>query len=120
MKRSIALSELCVNCIIGILNYERENPQNLLIDVDIQYNFQKAVQTENIQETIDYTVLAKSVENLLIEKKYLLIETAAENLVDMIHQMWPMIQSCQICIKKPQAVPKAKYASVTVKKEFFP
>ena len=119
MKRSIVLYELCVNCIIGILDYERETPQDLFIDVDIQYDFQKAAQTENIDETIDYTALAKSIENVLIEKKFFLIETAAEKLVDMIHQTWPMIHACKICIKKPQAVPKARYASVTVKKEFL-
>ena len=43
-----------------------------------------------------------------------LIETLAEQGCQLIFQTWPIVQRCYIKVKKPAAVPQARYAAVSV------
>ena len=53
-------------------------------------------------------------ENLLITKKYQLIETAVEAIADLLFQKWPRLEKCSIQIKKPSAIANADFAAVKI------
>ena len=113
MQGSIGVSDLKVNCIIGIYPHERTLEQNLFIDIQIKYDFQKARQSENVIDTIDYAKVADIVTDLGVSKKYQLIETYAEDAAQKILDQFS-IDEVFIRIKKPGAVKNAAYPYVEI------
>lgn len=66
----INISSLTFDCIIGILDFERETPQKVILDISFEYDY------NNSSSFIDYSIIAKDVENIMIEQKFELLEDA--------------------------------------------
>lgn len=113
MIGSIGISDLKVNCIIGIFPHERTIEQNLFIDIKIKYNFQHARKSENVKDTIDYGNIAEIVSQLGISNKYQLIETYAEDTAQKLLEVFK-IEEVYVKIKKPGAVKNAAYPFVEI------
>ncbi len=114
MIGTIEIQNLKVQCIIGIHPHERIQKQALFIDIAFDYDFEKARNSEHVEDVIDYTSVANQVKQLLIEKQYQLIETAAEEIAALLFHQWESIRQCNICIKKPKAIPDADFASIKI------
>jgi dihydroneopterin aldolase len=113
MQGTIGISDLKVNCIIGIYPHERKVNQDLFLDITIKYDFQNARKTENVNDTIDYANLAEMVTNLGIKKQYQLIETFAEDAADLVLNNFS-VNEISIKIKKPGAIKNAAYPFVEI------
>ena len=113
MIGSIGISDLKVNCVIGIYPHERTIEQNLFIDIKIKYDFQHARQSENVKDTIDYAQVAEIVTSLGVKNKYQLIETYAEDAAQSILETFK-IDEVYVKIKKPGAVKNADYPFVEI------
>lgn len=113
MQGTIGISDLKVNCIIGIYPHERNVTQDLFLDITIKYDFQNARKTENVNETIDYAKLAEMITDLGIKKKYQLIETYAEDTADLVLNHFP-VNEIFVKIKKPGAIKNAAYPFVEI------
>lgn len=111
MIGTIGVKDLKVSCIIGIYPEERIKTQDLFIDIEIQYDFKTASQSENVADTIDYANISEDIINLAITKKYQLIETLAEDSAQLILKQYD-VDTVKIVIKKPGAVPAAAYPYV--------
>ena len=108
----IILEDLKVSCIIGIYPHEREAVQDLFLTVKFKMSFQKASETEQVSNTVDYDLIAKSLTIWIQNSEFQLIETIAQKGCQKILTEFTLIQSCSILVKKPQAVHQAKYAGV--------
>lgn len=113
MIGTIGISDLKVNCIIGIYPFERNIEQDLYIDLTITHDFKNAHKSENVNDTIDYANLAESITNLGISKKYQLIETYAEDAASLVLTQFK-VDSITIKIKKPGAVKNAAFPFVEI------
>ena len=71
---------------------------------------------DDINETIDYTKIAEMATQLGISKKYKLIESFCYDLNNLFLDTFKIIQQSKITVKKPNAIPKAKYAAYSMKK----
>jgi dihydroneopterin aldolase len=61
-------------------------------------------------------VLTERLEAWIRREKFKLIETLAERACELLCKEWPQLRRCQETIKKPAALPKARYAAVTVER----
>ena len=113
---TISLVDLEITCIIGILPYERVKEQNILLDIDLDVDFGDSSYTDDINETIDYTKIAELATQLAISNKYKLIESLCSDLNKLFLDTFEIIQNSKITVKKPNALPKAKYAAYSMKK----
>ena len=113
---SIKLKNLEIPCIIGIYPHERDNIQSIYLDVEVYTDLKKSALSDNIKDTLDYDSLAALATKLAVEKKYQLIETFAHEFTDGILTNFSEEETCKVTVKKPDAVPKAKYAAVTMEK----
>ncbi len=111
MIQTIGVKELKFNCIIGIYPHERVKPQELIVDIEMEWDFHKAIESENVKDTIDYAQVAEDVKNLAIEKEYQLIETFSADAANLIMKKHNPLSIC-ITIMKPAAIPDAKYPFV--------
>ena len=113
---TISIVDLEITCIIGILPDERVKEQTLLLDIYLDVDFGDSNIADDINETIDYTKIAEMATQLAISKKYKLIESFCYDLNNLFLDTFKIIQQSKITVKKPNAIPKAKYAAYTMKK----
>ena len=90
----IHIDALTFNTIIGLLDFERNKPQKVTIDLKISYEYEN-------QNFINYADIVILIENELQLKKYELLEDALLGLKYEIHTKYPQIKTLKIKITKP-------------------
>ena len=113
---TISIVDLKITCIIGILPNERVKEQTLLLNINLDVDIGDSTFADDINETIDYTIIAEMATQLAITKKYKLIESFCRDLNNLFLDTFKVIQKTRITVKKPNALPKAKYAAYSMKK----
>lgn len=109
----IVIKDLEVDCIVGVRKIERKERQKVFVTVEIYTNTEKAAKSSNIKDTINYSSIIKNIKELIINKKYLLLETMAEDIAKMILKD-KKVNEVRVSVKKPKAVNKGKYAAVEI------
>lgn len=112
----IAIQDLKVRCIVGVNPHERKVEQDLFVDLRIDTDFADAAHSDQLSHTVDYTAMASLLTDWIRREKFLLIETLAERACALLCAEWPQIRRCRVTIKKPAALPQARYAAVTAEK----
>lgn len=113
----IAIQDLRVRCIVGVNPHERKVEQDLFVDLRIETDFAEAARTDHLDHTVDYTAMAALLTSWIRREKFMLIETLAERACALLCERWPQISRCRVTIKKPGALPAARYAAVTAEKK---
>ncbi|MBA3815661.1 MAG: dihydroneopterin aldolase [Parachlamydiaceae bacterium] len=114
---SIGFEKYRINCLIGIEPHERINEQEILVDVKVAINCSGVIKTENIQDTVDYMLLAKICKEMAREGRYQLLETYVSKVLEEmmlrfdLHSVW-------MRVKKPSALPGADYTYVEMQRDF--
>lgn len=80
----IFLSQLSVECIVGIWDWERRVKQTVIIDVELAADIRKAAATDHIDDTIDYKRVAKRLLTFVGESQFQLVETLTEAIAKVI------------------------------------
>jgi len=93
----ISIEDLTFQCIIGILDFERTKPQDVLLNLFIEYNYK--------DEFINYAEVVKLVKRTMKDKKYLLIEDALSDLSQIIKNNFSKINTLHLKITKPSILP---------------
>ena len=113
---TISIVDLEITCIIGILPNERVEEQTLLLDINLDVDIGDSAFLDEIDETIDYTIIADMATKLAVTKKYNLIESFCRDLNNLFLETFQVIQKTNISVKKPNAISNAKYATFTMEK----
>ena len=95
----IHIERLEIFCIIGVLDFEREGHQRVLLDLEIEYCYTK-------EEFLDYSKIASTLEVHLKREKYLLLEEALLGIREMLFVDFPMIKTLHIKLSKPDILPR--------------
>ena len=99
----IHIENLKFETIIGILDSEREAPQEVVIDLTATYAF-------NNEKFIDYAIMVGLIKKDLLQQKYGLIEHALIGLKKKLLEHYPEIKKLSIKIAKPNIMPSCKVA----------
>ncbi|MGE4510854.1 MAG: dihydroneopterin aldolase [Sulfurimonadaceae bacterium] len=89
----IHIENLKFQCIIGVLDFERTSPQDVILNLTLDYTYQDSY--------INYAEVVALLKNTMIEKKYLLIEDALIALVPLLRSRFPLIEKLFLKITKP-------------------
>ena len=117
MLGTTGLHNLRIDCIVGIHPHERENPQPVFLDLEIDYDFAPAAKSDAIQDAVDYDEVVKMVTELIQSGRFQLIEAMAEAVAAMLLEKVPVIECVRLEIRKPAAVPSADNSFVRVERE---
>ncbi|MEK6869810.1 MAG: dihydroneopterin aldolase [Nanoarchaeota archaeon] len=114
-KDKIIIKDLEIECIVGVRKRERKEKQKIYVTIEIYTNTEKAAKSSNITDTINYSSIIKNIKRLVTNKKYLLLETMAEDIAKMILRN-KNTNEVKVLIKKPKAIGKGKYAAVEIER----
>lgn len=117
----IALHDLRVFAYHGVNPEEKQYGQSFFIDVEMTVDFAAAVCADDIDNTVSYAKVAKTLTRVLTAQRFDLIEKAADAAADAVLLEYPAVQHVRLLLKKPDAPMKAQcaYASVEIEKERY-
>jgi len=100
---TIHIEDLIFDVIIGLLDFERDKPQRVIINMEASYEY-------NNQDFIDYADIVFLIQTELKEKRYELLEDALLGLKSLIVSTYPHIKSLTLKIAKPDILPQTTVA----------
>jgi len=99
----IHIEALTFEVIIGLLDFERDRPQRVIVDLSAHYDYTD----ENF---IDYADMVFLIQTELQEKKYKLLEEALLGVKRRLYTTYPQLQTLSLKISKPDILPKCTVA----------
>lgn len=90
----IHVEALEIECIIGLLPFERKNKQKVIVDIEAQYKY-------SLGSFIDYSKIVEDVSSHLIEEEYELLEDALLGIKGLVFRNFSDVLKLQIKISKP-------------------
>jgi len=109
----ISIVDLEVFYRVGVPDAEREQPQRLLLTVEMEADFSAAARSDGIADTIDYFAVTQHLLKFGDGRNWKLIEKLAADLGEMVLSEFKP-QSVSVEVKK-FIIPQAKYVSVFLK-----
>jgi len=95
---TIQIEQLQFDAIIGVLDFERDRPQRVRIDLKAIYDYQPG-------KYLDYAEMVEAIKIHIITQKYALLEEALEGLNATLLATFPAIETLHITIAKPDILP---------------
>lgn len=96
----IRIQKLTFDAIIGILPHERETPQNVVVSLRLDYDYDG-------ESFINYADVCDFIEHDMQNSCYSLLEDALESLCEKIKMNHPAITKMRLKILKPDILPNA-------------
>ena len=100
---NIHIEALEFDVIIGLLDFERDRPQRVIIDLEASYDYSD-------EEFIDYADMVFLIQKELKEKRYKLLEEALLGVKTLLSTTYPQIQTLRLKISKPDILPQCSVA----------
>ncbi len=100
---TIHIEALTFDVIIGLLDYERDKPQQIIVDLEASYDYSDG-------EFIDYADMVLLIQNELKQKRYTLLEDALEGVKSILYTTYPQFKTLSLKISKPQILSQCTVA----------
>ena len=110
---TIEIVDLRVRAIIGTHSWERKNKQELIVNLSLQYDAQKASLSDNLKDAIDYEQIAKIIIQTVKSSNCLLLEKLAAKIINKL-KSYKALQGISLRIDKPQALADARLISYKI------
>ena len=94
---TIYIEDLTFDVIIGLLDFERDKPQRVIINLEADYDYAN-------DQFIDYADMVLLIQSKLKEKRYKLLENALLGLQKLLYTTYPQLTSLTLKISKPDII----------------
>ena len=99
----------------GVLPCENENGQFFYFDIEMYLDLNKAGNSDNIEDTVNYSKVYDLVTFIVGKEKFRLIEKLAATIARSILEEYAIIDRVKVLVKKPNAPIKGEFDWVGVK-----
>lgn len=113
---TIFLHDLRVETIVGIWDWERKIRQTVSIDLEMAADIRSAAASDSIEDTLNYKLVSKRVQQFVAESSFQLIETLAQKIAEVVLAEFDM-PWVEVRVSKPGAVRGAKDVGVKIRRE---
>jgi dihydroneopterin aldolase len=113
---TIFLYDLRVDTVVGIWDWERKIRQTVSIDLQMGADIRRAAATDDIENTLNYKLVAKRVQQFVEDADFQLVETMAEKIATLVLDEFDM-PWIEVRVSKPGAIRNAKNVGVLIRRE---
>jgi FolB domain-containing protein len=99
----VIIKDLVARGIIGVNDWERENPQEILINISLYTDIHKAGKTDSLDDSVDYRTISKQALSLAESAKRLTVEALATDLAKLCLRQTG-VEKVIVRVEKPGAV----------------
>lgn len=105
-----------VRCIIGVNDWERTQPQDIVIYISLHTDTRRAAETDDLADCVDYDQVAQGVRTLAEKSSRHTVEALAEDIARFCLRQGGL-QKVTVKIQKPGAIREAGSAGVEIERE---
>jgi len=116
MADQIEIKDLLVRAILGINDDERENRQDVVINLTLETDTRRPGRSDDIRDAVNYRTIAKRVIDLAEESRYFLVERLAEEIA-RVCLADERVQRVRVSVEKPSALRFARSVGVTIMRD---
>ena len=98
MKFALQALELSVK--LGITSEERAEPQMVLLDLDYEYDVSKAIESDDISDTLDYQQIYDAIKSFVGEKEWDLIEKLHVDMKKTLIESFSAMENVKLTLTK--------------------
>jgi FolB domain-containing protein len=111
----VFIKDLVARGIIGINDWEREKPQEILINITVFTDTRAAAESDDLADCVDYRALAKKIQEHAESAARFTVEALANDLADICLEQkgveWAIVR-----VEKPGAVRFSKSVGVEIER----
>lgn len=111
----ITITDLLARGIIGVNDWERQTPQDILINIVLYVDTRQAAATDNIEDSVNYRTIAKKAQRHAESSQRLTVEALAGDLAQLCLEE-PGVQKVLVKVEKPGAVRFARSVGVEIER----
>jgi FolB domain-containing protein len=109
------IRDLVVRGIIGINDWEREKPQEILINITVFSDTRAAARSDDLADCVDYRALAKKVQSRAETAERFTVEALANDLAAICLEQ-KGVEKAIVRVEKPGAVRFSKSVGVEIER----
>jgi D-erythro-7,8-dihydroneopterin triphosphate epimerase len=109
----IEIRDLLLRCIVGINESERQNKQDVLINIVLWADTRPAARSDNIDDAVNYRTVTKQIIEHVEASEYFLVERLVERIANICLRD-ERVQQVQVTLEKPGALRFARSVGVTI------
>jgi FolB domain-containing protein len=113
---TILIEELLLRCIVGINEDERENKQDVVINLTLSADMSRAGESDNIDDAVNYRSVTKRIIEHVEGSSFLLVEALAASIARIILTEFP-VAKVRVKVEKPGALRFARSVGVEIERE---
>ena len=87
----------------GVLSDEQTLGGKFEVDVELHVDLSRGAHTDDLQQTVNYERVYDSIKQLVLGKKYFLIEALAETIADGLLKGFKKVEKVVVRVRKPSA-----------------
>ena len=111
----IFLTDLRVETVIGIWDWERKIRQTVAIDLEMATDIRKAAATDSVEDTLNYKLVAKRLQEFVGAAEFQLVETLAEKIAAVVLDEFD-VAWVRLRVNKPGAIRGARDVGVLIER----
>ncbi len=112
----IRIKNLALRTIIGTTEYERRDRQDVIVNIALEVDVSRAVETDDIDDTLNYRTLTKEIIKEVEGSDYFLLEKLADSILKIIMNRGD-VNWARVRVDKPHALRFAESVSVEMRAE---
>ncbi|MDJ0814215.1 MAG: dihydroneopterin aldolase [Woeseiaceae bacterium] len=115
----IFLHDLRIETVIGLWEWERKIRQTVAIDLEMSADIRKAAATDSVDDTLNYKLVAKRLQEYVGESSFQLVETLAEKIAGIVLDEFD-VAWVRVKVNKPGAIRGARDVGVIIERGVRP
>ena len=109
----LTINKMQLPVFIGVFPWEKQVKQTLTFDADLQIDFTRAVQSDALEDTIDYGAVQLCIEKCCDEQHFNLLERLASVLADRLVENFALT-GLRLRVTKPHSLENTQSISIEV------
>lgn len=112
----VIIKDLIARGIIGVNDWEREKPQEILINLELYGDLSKVGQTDEVEDSLNYRTIAKEALRIAETAERFTVEALASDIADACMEFEGLVKAI-IRVEKPGAVRFADSVGVEIERQ---
>ncbi len=106
---------LRVDALIGVYEYERQQRQPLLIDLELELGGSRCCHTDELADAVDYAMVVAAVHRLALFNRRLLLEAFAQDVADTLINDFAL-SGAAVSVSKPGILEGTDQVGVSIRR----
>lgn len=112
----IRIKNLRLRTVIGINDWERDLLQDVIVNVEFEFQSDAAVKSDDINDTVDYKLLKRKIIKYVENSKVFLLEKMADGILNIVFEN-PKVLHAKVEVDKPNALRYTDSVSVVAARD---